>query len=147
MGCNYLSLPEISAFGHQSPHRCVIYGPYVFSSPNSWCWWLMGCNGWWLSLIMHICITQPQWVNTCHCWTGPLLVQVMACHLFSITWAIADVVNLNLKNKLQWTFQQKPIFSSKYYKNVVCKILAIFNNFQIKVAFQMKTVTFWLRLL
>ena len=41
-----------------------------------------------LSLLMHICVTRPQWVNILrpddtHWWTGSSLVQVMACHLFS----------------------------------------------------------------
>ena len=42
------------------------------------------------SLLMHICVTRPQWVISCPRnaaymiqWSGSSLVQVMACHLFS----------------------------------------------------------------
>ena len=42
-------------------------------------------------LLMHICITQPQWVNSLkpgdaffHLWTWSSLVQVMVCYLFSV---------------------------------------------------------------
>ena len=43
-----------------------------------------------VSLLMHICITQPQWVNLSppsaaymRQWIGSALVQIMACRLFS----------------------------------------------------------------
>ena len=42
-----------------------------------------------VSILMHICITWPQWVNSStpsaaymHQWTGSALVQIMACRLF-----------------------------------------------------------------
>ena len=60
---------------------------------------VIGLNQWWLSLLMHICITQPQWVNSlapgrcANIFRNIYLIvicAIMSCTFSAITWIDVD---------------------------------------------------------
>ena len=78
---------------------------------------------------------RGQWVNPWwphdtkwHPRSWSTLVQVMACHILSAKPLPEPMVTYRaLRNKLQWIFNQNSFFFKKNkFKNIVCKLFAIF---------------------
>ena len=66
-------------------------------------------------------------------WIGSALVQIMACRLFSakpLSKPMPCYVNLGLRNKLQWNFNQntKLFIHRNASENIVCEMVAILSR-------------------
>ena len=92
---------------------------------------------WWPSLFMHMCVTQPQWVNSLrlsdpymhqwtnhHCFRQWLVAWQAPSHYLNQCW---NIVNWTLRNKLQSNCIRNSysIIQENAFENVVWKMAAI----------------------
>ena len=84
-----------------------------------------------VSLLKHICITRPQWVNDAYMcqWTGSPLAQVMAYRLIKLWW--------NLNQNMQ-TFTEDTAF-----ENIICKMSAILFRVNISITRLIRVNSSW----
>ena len=91
-----------------------------------------------LEISLDFVLNGPVNSSTCSAayvrqWTGSLLLQIMACHLFGASHYLNQcwvIVNWTLKNKRQWNFNQnrKLFIQENTYENIVCEMAAILSR-------------------